>query len=198
MIAYYDDYDISSLKIMLKLEKIISGGQCGADIGALRAGLQLGLETGGTAPPGYQTSNGRNNELYSIYHLQELSQIGVRSIADGYVKRSMKNVDNSDGTIAFRTHSSPGTDNTITYSTTHMWKKPSKNITEGDQHTSYKPTLVITNLNNDANKLIIEWLQKHKIKILNVCGHRDHEFEQQVYDILINSLVNHISKNPRI
>ena len=40
------------------LTKIISGGQTGADYGALLAAHALGLETGGWAPKGWRTEDG--------------------------------------------------------------------------------------------------------------------------------------------
>ena len=39
-------------------KKIISGGQTGADLGALVGARRVGIETGGTAPKGFRTDRG--------------------------------------------------------------------------------------------------------------------------------------------
>jgi hypothetical protein len=44
-------------------EKIISGGQTGADRGGLEAARKSGLQTGGTAPRGYRTEEGDDLSL---------------------------------------------------------------------------------------------------------------------------------------
>lgn len=46
----------------LGVTKIISGGQTGGDIGGVRAGKQLGVETGGTLPNGWKTQDGSKPE----------------------------------------------------------------------------------------------------------------------------------------
>ena len=45
------------------IEKIISGGQTGIDQLALEIAIELGIETGGTAPPNFMTEDGVNLEL---------------------------------------------------------------------------------------------------------------------------------------
>lgn len=45
------------------VEKIISGGQTGADRGGLEAARTLGIPTGGTAPRGYLTETGPDESL---------------------------------------------------------------------------------------------------------------------------------------
>ncbi|MFZ8324119.1 YpsA SLOG family protein, partial [Staphylococcus aureus] len=42
----------------MKLKKVISGGQTGADQAGLRAGKAAGLETGGMVPKGCLTDDG--------------------------------------------------------------------------------------------------------------------------------------------
>ena len=88
----------------LPLEKIISGGQTGADIAGLKAAAALGYQTGGTS------------HRQVGYGLTVMKGRGV------LVRRSKKNVDDSDATVAFRTKSSPGTDKTIGYCATGVWK----------------------------------------------------------------------------
>lgn len=89
-----------------------------------------------------------------------------------YIARSKKNVDDADGTLVFRLHSSPGTDKTIQYALTKKW-------TPWIHHecTRYKPTLVITDLGDSNTENNIEKIRSfivdNNIKILNVAGHRE-------------------------
>ena len=88
--------------------KIISGGQTGADQGGLRAGQELGIVTGGTAPPGWRTDDGPAQELLMHYGLVE-----GESDPRTYPKRTRKNVLDSDGTVLFGRMNSPGCSLTI-------------------------------------------------------------------------------------
>jgi hypothetical protein len=72
--------------------KIISGGQTGADQGALVAARQLGIATGGWMPRGFLTENGPCPELGKLYGLQEHP-------SPLYPPRTAQNVRDADGTI---------------------------------------------------------------------------------------------------
>lgn len=88
------------------IKKIISGGQTGADMGGLLAAKELGLETGGTAPRNYNTEEGRNWKLKTIYGL----------IAKGtYPARTYDNVSDSDATVIFGRITSQGSRLTLRY-----------------------------------------------------------------------------------
>lgn len=54
------------------IEKVISGGQTGADRAALEAAAKLGVPTGGWAPPGFLTSRGKDFALRDQFHLKEI------------------------------------------------------------------------------------------------------------------------------
>ena len=43
--------------------RVISGGETGADQGGMEAAIDLGLPTGGTAPPNFRTESGPNMAL---------------------------------------------------------------------------------------------------------------------------------------
>ena len=89
------------------IEKIISGGQTGADLGGLKAAKSIGLKTGGLAPKGYKTENGSNVELKTVYYLNEAG-------SDDYSYRTSANVRGSHATIIFATRpNSPGTKLTV-------------------------------------------------------------------------------------
>jgi hypothetical protein len=72
--------------------KIISGGQTGADRGALEAAIECGVETGGFAPRGYLTEIG--NDI-------SLKNYGLVDSGLWYPKRTELNAKSSDMTIWF-------------------------------------------------------------------------------------------------
>lgn len=92
--------------------RIISGGQTGADKGALLGAWRAGLETGGTAAQGYNTERGRDPSLVR-FGLVECESYG-------YPARTEVNVKNSDGTVIFADKlDSPGTTLTEMYARKH-------------------------------------------------------------------------------
>jgi hypothetical protein len=85
----------------LKLKKVISGGQSGADKTGLEEAKKIGLETGGTAPKGYRTEFGPDYSLRDIYGL-------VESDSSDYKPRTHKNAADGDITFWFGKLGSPG------------------------------------------------------------------------------------------
>ena len=84
----------------MKLRKILSGGQTGADRTGLECAKELGLETGGTAPKYYLTESGYD---------ESLKEFGLKeSWSIRYQPRTRDNVVDSDGTVWFGTTTSPG------------------------------------------------------------------------------------------
>ena len=84
-------------------EKIISGGQTGADRAALDIALKYNIPHGGWIPKGRKTEDGL---LPSKYNLQEMP-------TSSYPKRTEQNVKDSDGTLIFsRGKPTRGTDYT--------------------------------------------------------------------------------------
>eukprot|EP01130_Rhizamoeba_saxonica_P004653 TRINITY_DN1891_c0_g1_i1.p1 TRINITY_DN1891_c0_g1~~TRINITY_DN1891_c0_g1_i1.p1 ORF type:complete len:224 (+),score=36.18 TRINITY_DN1891_c0_g1_i1:13-684(+) len=172
------------------LQKIISGGQTGADQAAIEIARKLNIPTGGTCTVGYITSDGPNYELRDIYGLVEITKparITKFTLTKMYIERSKANVDNSNATVAFCLKTSAGTEKTIGYCRTGKWKKSASDIC------LYRPCLVINDLSDDnfdinVNK-IVEFVQEYAVKILNVAGHRDRsirgmDFKQKVKDVL--------------
>ena len=75
----------------MPVRKIISGGQTGADRGALDAAIALGLERGGWAPRNWRAEDGAIPELY---------RVGMQQCASAsYEVRTVLNVGDSDGTL---------------------------------------------------------------------------------------------------
>lgn len=179
------------LKKRCILQKIVSGGQTGADIAALRAAKKLGLETGGYSTFGFVTTLGRDPELGSVYGLQEMPK--ARSLARAYISRSIKNAQESDATLAFRFSSSVGTDKTIGYCRIGRWCVSTEEVAT---ETSYRPVLVISSLEEEEfernRKRLREFVRVNSVKVLNVAGHRASDsyphIEEQVEDFLIRAL----------
>jgi len=73
----------------MMLEKIISGGQTGADRAPLDVAIELGIPHGGWLPKGRKTEAGR---LPAKYQLSEMP-------TDSYQQRTEQNIIDSDGTL---------------------------------------------------------------------------------------------------
>lgn len=82
----------------LSVIKIISGGQTGADVGALRGAKDAGIPTGGNAPKGWLTEKGPQQKLHESFGLVECA-LGGGSDADAYRQRTIENVLEADVTV---------------------------------------------------------------------------------------------------
>jgi hypothetical protein len=141
------------------LQKIISGGQCGADEGGLNAARTMGVPTGGWMPAGWRTLNGPKPEFESLYNLREHSD-------SSYNGRTKANVQDSDGTVIIAQNiASTGTQLTIKYCV--ALKKPYFiiDIVKG------KPT-------EQSLKDFVNFVISKNINILNVAGNRDKKADE--------------------
>ena len=151
------------------IKKVISGGQTGVDLGALEAAKEVGMDTGGTAPPGFMTEEGVQQELLESYGLEE-------GEADNrvYIKRTIKNADDGDATLTVRPMKSFGTDLTVGYCQQKMW---TDGVYESKQNgpikTTYKQNYVIHDLNNIDYNDILKWVEENNIETLNIAGPRE-------------------------
>jgi hypothetical protein len=135
---------VAMIKQGLKLKKIITGGQTGADMGGLFAGKTLKVKTGGTAADGYTTERGKNYRLRDIY--------GLNDFGVSHNRRTMMNVMDSTGTVIFADNlESVGTKLTIA-----LCKKLGK----------------IYLINPTPEELFV-WTRDNDIEILNVAGNRE-------------------------
>lgn len=174
----------------LALTTVISGGQTGADIAAVRAAQQLKLNTGGHVPLFFETWQ---LHKYGFVKIDKPADGTEMSAGDQFALRSRLNVDNSDGTLAFRTHASVGTDKTIAYALHKKWYYPAylrgKDSGVVLPTSTYKPLLLIDDFGKvGVAQEIREWLQRHNIRVLNVAGHRDESIEEGVHDLLLRTL----------
>jgi hypothetical protein len=128
------------------LKKIISGGQCGADIAAIDAAIECGIRYGGWLPKYRRTENGPLSGKYRYFK---------EMYVPGYPKRTEQNVIDSDGTVIFTYGKlSGGSALTRWYAIKH--KKPWLHV---DLNTSQNFTSLIWN-----------WINHRQIQTLNVAG----------------------------
>ncbi len=135
----------------MKIEKIISGGQTGADQGGLLAGKWCKLETGGYIPKGFRTQAGPAPWLGEIYGLVETG-------THDYPTRTKLNALHSDMTIIFGDHKSRGCKLTI-------------NLCKAYE----KPVLVVNDFHDydfiKCYRFIMEEI--HGGLVINVAGNRE-------------------------
>jgi hypothetical protein len=132
------------------IERVISGGQTGADQAGLAVARRLGIPTGGCMPKGWLTEAGPRPDLGIVYGLQE-----TKSAA--YSERTERNVLASDGTVVFGDDRSRGSMLTARLCGQHG-----------------KPCLVVS-LDSDsveAADTLRAWIAEHRVKTLNVAGNR--------------------------
>ena len=129
------------------LEKLISGGQTGADRAGLEAAKRLGIPTGGTAPKGWRVCLPDGSEASD----PTLAEFGLTEHPSReYASRTRQNVVDSDGTVWFGSLDSSGA--RTTFDAIADYNKPS--------------------ITNPSPLALRQWLQREGIKVLNVAGNR--------------------------
>lgn len=164
------------------VQKVISGGQCGADLAGLVAAKEHGLETGGWAPREFRTLWGARPGLRE-YGLEATT---VRN----YQVRTRLNVQNSDATIRFATNfATPG--ELCTLRAIRKFNKPYFDV----ELFTDTPTC-------DIIDTLQRWLEDNHVLTLNVAGNadRDEEFGQHFHGTLSTLLAlfkrQHDDHNP--
>ena len=129
------------------LQKIVSGGQTGADQAGLRAARASSNETGGWAPLGWKTEDGP---------APWLSEFGLKECPkNGYPARTESNARDSDGMLWFGSTDSPGYRTTIAACTKHK-----------------KPYLIIeAEITKPSD--VLRWVNTHRVHVLNIAGNRE-------------------------
>ena len=148
----------------MRIKKIISGGQTGADQAALDAAIEMGIPHGGWVPLGRLTEKGR---LPARYKMQEINAID-------YDQRTEMNVIDSDGTLLFGKGKLKG-GSALTKKLAKKHLKPCLHLDIAEV-SPYR-----------AVEIIRSWLEVRKIKVLNVAGPREStcpEIYNHVLDIL--------------
>lgn len=135
---------------MFRPEKIISGGQTGADIGGLVAARRVGIPTGGTAPRDFKTEKGPKPDELKAFGL-------VMHPSSHYRDRTKENVLASDATLIFcENQASPGTQLTIALCNEFR-----------------KPRLIIRQISDESLSSVIRFLETENPRVLNIAGNRE-------------------------
>jgi hypothetical protein len=138
--------------MMIAVATIISGGQTGADRGALDAAIELGIPHGGTCPKGRPAEDGT---IPPKYRLKESSSKDT-------AERTEANVQSADGTLICTFGRLTGASK-ITAEFGRRHGKPVLHLDLNAEATDY------------AVKCVREWLAEHDVKVLNVAGGRESE-----------------------
>ncbi len=142
----------------LKTNKIVSGGQTGADRAAFDFALENGFEIGGFVPKGRIAEDGRISGKYPNL---------IETETADYAERTELNVINSDATIIF----------------SHGKLTGGSLLTEQLTQKHQKPFLFINLIENHSEiilKKAKEFLQMNNYKILNIAGSRASE-DDEIY-----------------
>jgi hypothetical protein len=137
----------STKRPFLMLRQIVSGGQTGVDRAALDVALEAGIPCGGWCPRGRTAEDGR---LTGRYPLRETP-------SDAYAQRTEWNVRDSDGTLILARGELEG----------------GTALTEKYAGKLGRPCLIIDLGQAPAPEPVLDWLQEHKISVLNVAGPRE-------------------------
>jgi predicted Rossmann-fold nucleotide-binding protein len=139
---------------MLKLYKVVSGGQTGADLAGVLVAKHFGLKTGGWMPKGFKNQVGYHPDYATIFGMKEHPD-------PGYKERTWANARDSDGTVRFAGNfGSPG--EICTLNGIRKYDKPYFDVDITDP----RPI-----------KEFAEWLEENDIEVLNVAGNAESTFK---------------------
>ncbi|VVM05700.1 YpsA SLOG family protein [Methylacidimicrobium tartarophylax] len=134
-------------EIRSPLEKIVSGGQTGADRAALDWALAHGIAAGGWCPRGRRAEDG------AIPHRYPLEE----TPSEDYVERTLWNVRDSDGTVIFTVDRTLSGGSRLTAEEAARLRKPWVHLNGGTPYPAEK---------------LRAFLEEHQIRVLNVAGSR--------------------------
>jgi hypothetical protein len=131
----------------VRITKIVSGGQTGADRAALDVALELGIASGGWCP------KGRRAEDITIPDQYPLEETPSRD----YPQRTEWNVRDSDATLVLTL----GTPDRGTALTLRLAARAGK------------PHLALDVGHDPDPNVALRWLERHRVRVLNVAGPRE-------------------------
>ena len=149
----------------MALTKIVSGGQTGVDRGALDAALVAGFECGGWCPVDRGAEDGVIPDRYPLTPLAGAFVSGTsstreaRHVAEQYRARTLKNVQDSDGTVILFS----GTLSGGTLLTQKLCMREKKVFIALDAQ-------AMTKLR--AADAVAQFVEEHGISVLNIAGPR--------------------------
>jgi len=130
--------------------KIVSGGQTGADRGALDAAIELGIEHGGFCPRGRLAEDGTIPERYRL----------TETATEEYSERTEKNVLAAQATVVF-SHGEPtgGSLHTVAFA-----RARSRVVLVVDLDATSE---------TEAARLLRETVRSNSVSVLNIAGSRE-------------------------
>lgn len=134
----------------MALERVISGGQTGADRGGLSAAKAAGILTGGWMPLGFRTQDGPRPEFAELYGLREHT-------SSYYPPRTALNVKESDATVRFATD----------------WNSPGEQLTGAMCKRYGRPFLDVTPGGSVSPADVATWLAANSVRVVNVAGNTE-------------------------
>jgi hypothetical protein len=134
----------------MSLERVISGGQTGADRAALIAARSAGIPTGGWMPRGFIAHDGTHPEFAELYGIHETTSAR-------YQPRTALNVKESDATLRFAT----------------VWDSPGEVLTLSLCEKYGKPHLDITLGAAPGPVAVVAWITANNVRVLNVAGNTE-------------------------
>jgi len=133
------------------IEKLVSGGQTGADIAALDVALKHDFPHGGWCPKGRRSLDGPIPLRYNVFETP----------SDNYLQRTEWNVRDTDGTVVFTLASEATGGSLKTLGFARKRKRPCVHIARNSG--SY----------GDPALILQKFVDEHGIKRLNVAGSRE-------------------------
>jgi len=132
---------------IVRVEKVVSGGQTGVDRAALDVALGMGLDCGGWCPKGRRAEDGPISSRYPL----------VETGSATYSPRTKRNVRDSDATLILCC--GPPRGGTL--------------LTQRTADELNKPCLLVDLDAPAAADIIRAWLSEQSIRVLNVAGPRE-------------------------
>lgn len=157
------------------LERVISGGQTGADRAALIAARAAGIPTGGWMPAGFLAHDGNHPHFAELFGMRETASAN-------YQPRTALNVKEADATLRFAT----------------VWGSPGEVLTLSLCREHGKPHLDVNPWGGEVNpEEVARWIAATGARVLNVAGNSERtspgiqesvvEFLGEVFALLVLS-----------
>lgn len=131
----------------MRLAKVVSGGQTGADRAGLDAALEAGIPIGGYCPRRRLAEDGTVPAKYPLIELER----------GGYSARTEKNVVESDGTLILNVGRLTG----------------GTKLTAECAQKHGRPYLIVQVDASPSPATVICWIEENNIQVLNVAGPRE-------------------------
>lgn len=132
---------------LLMVQRIVSGGQTGADRAALDVALALGLPVGGWCPKGRRAEDGKIPDCYPLVETSERN----------YQIRTRRNIEESDGTLILNLGKLDG----------------GTALTVAHARQIGKPCLVVALEDGIEPAAFRDWLAANHIQVLNIADPRE-------------------------